>query len=335
MSHWRRLALVVSLSAALWAGSAVPANAAPPRADPRVHVVLPGETLSRIASRYGVNVTALVQANGLRDANFIWYGQRLIIPTGTAPAATERSSVYVVQRGDTLSSIAARHGVSLMALAQANSITNSDWVYAGQHLTIPGAGSAPAPSTSSVRTHRVQPGEHLSGIAARYGTTSAAIARANGIADPSLIYTGQLLRIPAGGSSTVAAPPGSGLRFVVVISQQRCYLYRGDNLLYNWVCSTGRAGAATRTGTFHVQSKIRNAYGSVFNAWMPYWLGIYYAGASENGIHALPINAATGVTIWANAVGTPITFGCIMLNNEAARTLYDLATIGLPVIIRP
>jgi len=329
MSRWVRFVLVLCLLVALWAGNVVPSAA-----DSQVHVVQPGESLSGIAQRYGVSVTALVQANGLRDANFIWYGQRLVIPGGSASAPTASSSVYVVQPGDTLSGIAVQSGVSLAALAQANGITNSDFVYVGQRLTIPVAGSAPA-SASVERTHRVQPGEHLSGIAARYGTTAAAIARANGISNPSLIIVGQVLRIPAGGSAGSAVPPGSGLRFVVIISQQRCTLYQGDSLLYNWPCSTGRTGAGTRTGTFSVQSKIRNAYGSSFGFWMPYWLGIYYAGGSENGIHGLPVNATTGVTIWANAVGAPVTFGCIMLSNEAAITLYNLAYIGMPVIIRP
>lgn len=330
MSRWVRMALVLSLSAVVWVGGVVPIAA-----DSNAHVVRPGETLSGIARHYGVTVTALVQANGLRDANFIWYGQRLVIPSQSVPPASGQSSVYVVQRGDTLSGVAARHGVSLGALARANGITSTSWVYAGQRLTIPGAGSSPAPSTSAARTHRVQPGEHLSGIAAHYGTTAAAIAHANGIANPSLIYVGQVLRIPAGGSSTPAAPSGGGLRLVVHISQQRCYLYRDGSLLYSWVCSTGRAGAATSTGTFYVQSKIRNAFGSRFNFWMPYWLGIYWAGSSENGIHGLPVSASSGVTVWANLVGTPITFGCIMLSSGAASTLYDLAYIGMPVIIRP
>ena len=68
---------------------------------------------------------------------------------------------------------------------------------------------------------------------------------------------------------------------------------------------------------------------------MPYWLGIYWAGASENGIHGLPWNASTGVQIWSGNVGTPITYGCVMLNNTHAKMLYDMAYIGMPVIIRP
>jgi len=330
MSRRIRILLVLVLTATIWVAAGVPAAA-----DSSVHVVQRGDTLSKIAARYGVTVTALVQTNGLQNANFIWYGQRLTIPGVSAPAPVPSSTVYVVQRGDTLNRIAALHRVSLVALAQANSITNSNWIYVGQRLAIPSSGPGPSPSTGAAKTHRVQPGEYLSVIAARYGTTAAAIAGANGIANPSLIYSGQLLVIPSGGSWSAPAPAGSGLQFVVYLSQQHCYLYRDGTQLYSWACSTGRSGARTVTGSFHVQSKIRNAWGSRFNAWMPYWLGIYWAGNSENGIHGLPVDASTGVTWWADRVGTPITFGCIMLSNDAAITLYNLAYIGMSVVIRP
>ncbi|HUW11856.1 MAG TPA: LysM peptidoglycan-binding domain-containing protein [Anaerolineae bacterium] len=330
MSRRRHILLVLILTVTLWVAVAVPSAA-----DSPVHIVQRGDTLSGIAARHGVSVTALMQTNGLQNADFIWYGQKLTIPGMSSPAPVSSATVYVVQRGDTLSSIAVRHGVSLVALAQANSITNSNWIYVGQRLSIPSSGAGPSPSTGAAKTHRVQAGEHLSVIAARYGTTAAAIAAVNGIANPSLIYAGQLLTIPGAGSWSPAAPAGSGLSFVVYISQQHCYLYRDGTQLYSWACSTGRSGAGTLTGTFHVQSKIRNAWGSRFNAWMPYWLGIYWAGSTENGIHGLPIDASSGVTWWADRVGTPITFGCIMLSNDAAITLYNLAYIGMTVTIRP
>ena len=54
---------------------------------------------------------------------------------------------------------------------------------------------------------------------------------------------------------------------------------------------------------------------------MPYWLGLYYAGNTENGIHGLPYNKKTGRRTWEGLVGTPITFGCIMLDDANAKTL--------------
>ena len=67
-----------------------------------VHVVQRGETLARIAARYGTTVTRLVQTNGLRNANFIWWGQRLIIPGSSYSAPTTGSSYHTVRYGETL-----------------------------------------------------------------------------------------------------------------------------------------------------------------------------------------------------------------------------------------
>ena len=118
----------------------------------------------------------------------------------------------------------------------------------------------------------------------------------------------------------------------VSINQQRCKVYQGDEVLYNWPCSTGRAGSGTKTGTFYVQSKIREAWGSRWGFYMPYWLGIYWAGGSENGIHGLPY-APGGYPIWANSLGTPVTYGCVLLGANESATLWEMAYIGMPVTI--
>ena len=123
-------------------------------------------------------------------------------------------------------------------------------------------------------------------------------------------------------------------KIVVDVSEQRMYVYEGGTLIYKWVCSTGEPGRDTRTGNFIVQSKIDEAWSSVWRLRMPYWLGIYWAGASENGIHALPINA-NGTTLWAGFLGSKVSFGCIILDTPNARTLFNWAEIGTPVIIKP
>ena len=186
----------------------------------------------------------------------------------------------------------------------------------------------------------MQAGETLSQIARQYGVSVDALVASNGLASADLINVGMRLLIPAKGSAgtggTVStAPKGKATKFVASISQQRCWLYSGTTVIAQWVCSTGRRGAGTKVGTFRVQSKMAKAYGSRWNIWMPYWLGIYYAGGSENGIHGLPWNASTGVQIWSGNVGMPITYGCVMLNNTNAKMLYDMAYIGMPVVIRP
>ncbi len=128
-------------------------------------------------------------------------------------------------------------------------------------------------------------------------------------------------------------PSYSGSKYILVdISEQHMYVYEGDVLVYSFVASTGMNNA-TRTGLFHVQSKIPNAYGSTWNIWMPDWLGIYWSGGLENGIHALPI-LPNGATLWAGFLGRPISYGCVVLGSYEAQVLYDWAEIGTPVEIR-
>jgi len=110
-----------------------------------VHVVQPGENLFRIGLRYGVSVDALVTANALGNANHIWVGQRLIIPSSSSPNPNPPSSqVHVVRPGENLYRIALRYGLSYRTLASANGIVNPNHIYVGQRLRIPG-GSSPSP----------------------------------------------------------------------------------------------------------------------------------------------------------------------------------------------
>jgi lipoprotein-anchoring transpeptidase ErfK/SrfK len=130
-----------------------------------------------------------------------------------------------------------------------------------------------------------------------------------------------------------SVPSYGGSKYILVdISEQHMYVYEGDTLIYSFVASTGIHNA-TRVGTFAVQSKIPNAWGSTWSIWMPYWLGIYWSGGLENGIHALPI-LPNGATLWAGFLGRPISYGCIVLGTYDAQVLYDWAEIGTPVQIQ-
>ncbi len=138
---------------------------------------------------------------------------------------------------------------------------------------------------------------------------------------------------PASGSIEISAPGYAGNKYILVdISEQHMYVYEGDALIYSFVASTGMNNA-TRAGSFSVLDKIPNAYGATWNIWMPNWLGIYWSGSLENGIHALPI-LSNGATLWAGYLGTPISFGCVVLGTYEAQLLYDWADIGTPVDIQ-
>ena len=101
------------------------------------HVVGWGETLYSIGRWYGVSPWAIARANALVNPNYIRYGQRLVIP-GTCWGGPWYGGRYIVRYGDTLTGIAARHGVNVWTLAQANGIYNMNRIYAGQALVIPG-----------------------------------------------------------------------------------------------------------------------------------------------------------------------------------------------------
>ena len=132
---------------------------------------------------------------------------------------------------------------------------------------------------------------------------------------------------------TPTATPIPPKKIVVDISEQRLRAYEGGALKWDFICSTGRAGNNTRRGTFQVLDKIPNAWGGTWGIWMPYWLGIYWAGSTENGFHGLA-RLSNGTVLSKSVLGRPATNGCIMLSDEDARALYQWAEIGTPVWIR-
>lgn len=130
----------------------------------------------------------------------------LIAGVAIAVPAAASDRVVVVHPGDTLSEIALKHGVSVAQLRALNGIADPNRIYAGQHLRLTGqAESSTAALTAKEVVHVVERGQTLTGIARRYGSTIAAIARANGIANPSFLRVGQRLTIPGVVTSTAGA----------------------------------------------------------------------------------------------------------------------------------
>lgn len=168
------------------------------------YVVQWGDTLYSIARRYGTTVSVLVSMNGLTNPNYIYAGQVLYVPcpatvTPTPPTPVPGCSgfYYTVVYGDTLYSIARRYGTTVSAILAVNYIPNPNYIYVGQRICIPGVTPGPVTPAPGCRAYyTVVPGDTLSGIAARYGTTYWAIAMANNIANPNLIYPGTTLCIP-------------------------------------------------------------------------------------------------------------------------------------------
>ena len=134
--------------------------------------------------------------------------------TETAPSSSGTGE-YTVRPGDTLSGIAARYGTSPAALAAANGMSVRGVLLAGRTITVSGASASSGVSSEDASAtaspsggYLVRSGDTLSAIAARYGTSPAALAAANGISVDGVLLAGRTLTVPGGSSAPAPAAPG-------------------------------------------------------------------------------------------------------------------------------
>ena len=146
-----------------------------------------GDTLWAIAREYGTTVEAIARENRIVDPNRIFAGERLRI---TLPARGSGEEIYNVRRGDTPISIAGKFGVTLSALEDRNELERGETIYAGDKLSIPGAGM-------SGEFYVVRPGDTLFYISRRTGVPIRTLVGINRIKDPDLIYAGEHLKLSA------------------------------------------------------------------------------------------------------------------------------------------
>ena len=146
-----------------------------------------GDTLWAIAREYGTTVEAIARENRIVDPNRIFAGERLRI---TLPARGSGEEIYTVRRGDTPISIAGKFGVTLSALEDRNELERGETIYAGDKLSIPGAGM-------SGEFYVVRPGDTLFYISRRTGVPIRTLVGINRIKDPDLIYAGEHLKLSA------------------------------------------------------------------------------------------------------------------------------------------
>jgi LysM repeat protein len=229
-------------TAAVATSTRVPATPVPGFPGSIIHTVRRGDTVGGIAVRYGSSIEAIIEANELDEDAFILVGQNLVIPIRIVPAtetpsptplvtatSTQTSTsgggstsgeIYIVQRGDTLTSIAIRFNTTVASLVQLNGITNPNSIFIGQRLRL-GTGSAPVPPTATAapvvtatpssggviptqtstspgsgQTYLVQPNDTLYRIAIRFNVSIVTLANINGITNYNYIQIGQVLRIP-------------------------------------------------------------------------------------------------------------------------------------------
>nr|WP_246865150.1 LysM peptidoglycan-binding domain-containing protein [Clavibacter sepedonicus] len=180
------IVLVGSLAVSL--GMATPAEAAPVKRVPKAKSGPTQTKLPRVAAPTAAPAAA---------------------PTVAAP------STYVVEQGDTVSSIAGQFGLSTASVLAQNGLGWKTTIFPGQTLTLGGSGSgsstaAPvAAPTGSSASYTVVAGDTVTGIAGKHGVSTSSVLQANGLQATSTIFPGNRLTIPGAGSSAAPATPAT------------------------------------------------------------------------------------------------------------------------------
>ncbi len=183
-------------------------------------------------------------------------------------------------------------------------------------------------------TYTVQPGDTLLKIGWNLGMPFWMIIQANPGLDADHLVVGSSLIIPSK-DELLPLPVVANKRILISIKKQRLWVYQDGNLLSEHIISTGIDRSPTQPGIFQVQTHEKNAYASVWDLHMPHFLGIYEAWPGfMNGIHGLP-TLSNGQRLWANILGRPASYGCIILNLDDAKWLYEWAETGVVVEITP
>ena len=202
------------------------------------HDIAWGDTLGGIANRYRTSVALLKEVNRL-SSNLIRAGRHLMVPApggnldARQPSRSMRArldasgppgpmnSTYRVRRGDSLSLIAHRHGMSISQLAKSNRISMNAVLHPGQRLTISRRNDEPVPTTSRANDrespngaapsviHVVKYGDTLSHIAERHGTTALELAQFNRIKKSAILRPGQKLHVIPAAYAKAPAQRGS------------------------------------------------------------------------------------------------------------------------------
>ncbi|MDQ0031983.1 LysM peptidoglycan-binding domain-containing protein [Arthrobacter bambusae] len=216
---------------------------------PATYTIVRGDTISGISARYGLDTNTVLQLNGLSANTIIYPGQQIKLSgsgtspsapapapkTAPSPAPSSSAATYTVVPGDTLSGIAARHGVALSDVFSWNGLNGRSIIYPGQKIKLGSGTNAPAPAAparaaapatpalANTGSYTIKSGDTLGGIAARVGVSLSSLLSANKLSMSSIIYPGQKLVIP--GASAAPAPAQAPVSTPLVPSTFLGYTY--------------------------------------------------------------------------------------------------------------
>jgi lipoprotein-anchoring transpeptidase ErfK/SrfK len=183
------------------------------------------------------------------------------------------------------------------------------------------------------RQHIVQPGETMSSIGYDYGIPYPWIQQANpGVEN---LFAGQTLIIPSP-DELIPLPVVEHKRIILSLSQQKMWAYENGAAKWEWPVSTGISSSPTSPGIFQIQTHQPNAYASIWDLWMPHFMGIYRPVPTSdfmNGFHGFPTRSGHNL-LWTDDLGHPVTYGCVLISSDNAAALYDWAEEGIVVEIQ-
>lgn len=255
------LMLLLALPAQLGAGS---------------YTVQPGDSLSAIAVREHVSLQTLMQANSIRNPNFVRAGMVLSLPSVAHRVTT--TSAYLVRPGDTLLGLAATFGTTIGEIRLLNPRLGA-YPLAGQWLRLC---RSCAVTTSRFVAHAVNPatggavhtvalGETLSAIAQRFGTTVAAILANNRLLNANLIVAGTRLIVPR---PVVPDDYSPVVRPLIVREAEWYGVAPSLALAIAWQESGFNQGLVSRTGAIGVM-QVEPYTGAAVNRLLGHQLNLY------------------------------------------------------------
>lgn len=290
---------------------------APPQSAPagqaHIHVVQRGETLFRIALRYGISVDSLMSVNGITDATRIHAGNQLRISQLAASAPPAAAQV------------------------------------ASNPPPAPPAAQAAAPAPDPAPVHQgdreqyiVRRGDFLTQLAIDLNTSWIALAKLNNLADPNNLHVGTTLLIPKREDEELYDPeyaawkwfdmianqPGArvgvGREIVIVLGTQSAYAYENGVLQKAARVSSGKKATPTIQGDHEIWLKRRSQTmsGPGYSLDNVEWVMYFYRDYAIHG------------TWWHMNFGQPMSHGCVNLTNADAQWFFNFASIGTPVHVR-
>jgi LysM repeat protein len=215
------------------------------------YTVRAGDTLGGIATKHSMSLAAVFAANNMSMRTIIYPGQKIkvratAVKAPAKPAAKPAAATHTVKSGDTLSGIAAKHGVRLASVLAANNMNLRTIIYPGQKIKLaataapkpaakpapkPAAKPAPKPAAKppAAKTYVVKAGDTLSRIASSHGVSLSSLLAANGMNLKTIIYPGQKIAItgktatpaPAPAPSSTSSPSVAQLKTMVADTARR------------------------------------------------------------------------------------------------------------------